>query len=274
MKKFTTFIARCIILVSTIITTSYANDQITDKQIYQLMDKSGITQSIEGLPLQLQAMGQQMALTAKNPVEHEKFMQVFVSSLNPDVMLNKMTENIRKNVSLAELQPILKWLDSDLASRVVSAELQSTDPKFQQNLMLYMAELQSSPPSPDRTKVIIHYVESSEIVEQGMNLMMAMLENMFEALKITQPENVELATQLDAQLEQMAVNIKPSMEQQMVLTSYFIYRDISNEDLNEYSNFYKQATGKKYLSLMVGAIGDGMNDWGTSLIHQISKDKS
>jgi hypothetical protein len=51
MKKFTTFIALCIILVSSIITTSYANDQITDKQIYQLMDKSGITQSIEGLPL-------------------------------------------------------------------------------------------------------------------------------------------------------------------------------------------------------------------------------
>ncbi|MFT6206747.1 MAG: hypothetical protein ACJA0T_000651 [Colwellia sp.] len=89
MKKFTTFIALCIILVSSIITTSYANDQITDKQIYQLMDKSGITQSIEGLPLQLQAMGQQMALTAKNPVEHEKFMQVFASSLNPDVMLKK-----------------------------------------------------------------------------------------------------------------------------------------------------------------------------------------
>ena len=274
MKKFTTFIGRCIVLASLIITTSYASNQISDAQVYQLMDKSGVTKSIEGLPQQLQAMGQQMALTAKNPAEHQKFMEVFVSSLNPDVMLNQMSEHIKKNVSYDELQLILTWLDSDLASRVVNAELQSSDPKFQQNLMHYIAELQTTPPSPERTKVIINYVESAEVVEQSINMIMAMLENMFEAFKVTQPENVELAGQLDVQLEQMAANIKPAMEQQMILTSYFIYRDISNKDLNQYSSFYKQDTGKKYLSLMIGAIGDGMSDWGASLIHQIAKEKS
>ncbi|NQZ86916.1 MAG: hypothetical protein HRT54_04980 [Colwellia sp.] len=274
MKKLTTFIGRCIILASFIITTSYANNQISDAQIYQLMDKSGATKSIEGLPEQMQAMGQQMALTAKNPSEHKKFMEVFVSSLNTDKLLQQMSEHIRKNVSSEELQLILTWLDSDLASRVVSAELQSAEPKFQQNLMHYVAELQTTPPSAERTKVIINYVESSEVVEQGINMVTALLGNMFEAIKITQPENVQLAKQLDGQLEQMAVNMKPAMEQQMILTSYFIYRDISNEDLNQYSSFYKKETGQKYLSLMVGAIGEGLNEWGASLIHQIAKEQS
>jgi len=274
MRKVTTFIGRCIVLASLIITTSYANNQISDAQVYQLMDKSGVTKSIEGLPQQLQAIGQQMALTAKDSAEHQKFMKVFVASLNPDVMLRQMSDHIKKNVSYDELQLILTWLDSDLASRVVNAELQSSDPKFQQNLMHYMAELQATPPSPERTKVIINYVESSEIVDQSINMIMAMLENMFEAFKVTEPENVELAKQLDIQLQQMAANIKPAMEQQMTLTSYFIYRDISNKDLNQYSHFYKQDTGKKYLSLMVGAIGDGMNEWGASLIQQVAKEKS
>jgi len=274
MKRVTTFIGQCIILASFIITTSYASNQISDAQVYQLMDKSGVTKSIEGLPQQLQAMGQQMALTAKDPSEHQKFMEVLVSSLNADVMLQKMSEHIKKNVSFEELQHILTWLDTDLAASVVNAELQSADPKFQQNLMHYVAELQTTPPTAERTKVIINYVESSEVVEQGLNMIIAMLGNMFEAIKVTQPENVELAKQLDVQLDQMAVNMKPAMEQQMIMTSYFIYRDISNEDLNKYSHFYKQETGKKYLSLMVGAIGDGMSDWGTSLIQQVSKEKS
>jgi len=274
MKKVTKFIGRCIILASLIITTSYANNQISDAQIYQLMDKSGTTKIIEGLPLQMQAMGQQMALTNKDPVEHKKFMQVFTSSLNPDVMLRQMLEHIRKNVSPQELQHILTWLDSDLASRLIKAELQSADPKFQQNLMHYIADLQTTPPAPARTKVILNYVESSQVVEQSLKMIMSMLNNMFAALKATQPENEELAATLDAQIEQMAVSMKPVMEQQMILTSYFIYRDISEEDLTQYSNFYKQETGKKYLSLMVGAIGDGMSEWGASLVKKIAKEKS
>jgi len=274
MKKVTKFIGRCIILASLIITTSYANNQVSDAQIYQLMDKSGTTKIIEGLPLQIQAMGQQMALTNKDPVEHKNFMQVFTSSLNPDVMLRQMLEHIKKNVSPQELQHILTWLDSDLASRLIKAELQSADPKFQQNLMHYIADLQTTPPAPARTKAILNYVESSQVVEQSLKMIMSMLNNMFAALKATQPENEELAATLDAQIEQMAVSMKPVMEQQMILTSYFIYRDISEEDLTQYSNFYKQETGKKYLSLMVGAIGDGMSEWGASLVKKIAKEKS
>lgn len=41
--KLTTIIRRCIILASFIITNSFVNNQISDAQVYQLMDTSGVT---------------------------------------------------------------------------------------------------------------------------------------------------------------------------------------------------------------------------------------
>lgn len=274
MKKLTTFFGGCIVLASLIVNAAWASNKIDDAQIYQLLDKSGVTRAIEGMPMQMNAMGQQMGLTSKDPAGHQEFMKVFTSSINTNEMILQMLESVRKNATQEEMTKILQWLDTELASRVVAAELQSTAPEFQQNLMHYMADLQTNPPSAERTAAIIHYVESSNIVDHSFEMIMGMLENMFSGLKATSPEDSELASNLDLQLQQMMTAMKPAFEQQMILTSYYIYRDISNEDLAEYSDFYQKDTGKKYLSLLVGAVGEAMGNWGSTLVNQINEDKS
>jgi hypothetical protein len=274
MKKLSILFGHAVILASLMISSVFANEQVSDTQIYQLMDKSGATRAIEGLPLQMQAMGQQMALTAKDPSEHQKFMEIFLSSMDTEVMLAQMLASIRANVSQTELTSILQWLETDLASKIVKAELQSAEPEFQQNLTRYLADLQATPPSTERTQAIIYYVESSQVVEQAMKMMMEMIKNMFEAVKVANPNNQELATNLDAQLAQMATSMRPALEQQMILTSYFIYKDISDAELAQYSDFYQQEIGKKYLSLLIDAMGSALNGWGTSLVNQIVETKS
>ncbi len=273
MKKITTFLASAFMLTSLIVTSSFANAQVSDAQIYQLMDKSGTTRMIESLPLQMQGMSQQMALTSKDTAEHQKFSKILTSSMNTDAMLEQMFNYIKANVSPEEMQNILTWLESDLATRVVAAELQSAEPQFQQNLMTFIGQLQATPPTPERTQAIINYVESSEIVEQTLIIVVGMAKNMFAALKASKPDNAEFSATLDAQLVQMETMMRPAFEQQMILTSYYIYRDFSEADITKYSNFYQQDLGKKYLTLLVGAVGEGLNGWGENLIKQIVADK-
>ncbi|WP_206484056.1 hypothetical protein [Thalassotalea sp. G2M2-11] len=273
MKIFT-HIRYCILVMSLITFTSHAYNKVSDEQVYTLMDKSGITRSIQGLPMQMNMIGQQMALTAKDPAEHQKFMQIFTSSMDTDGMVQKMLVHIQNNVSASEMESILAWLDSDLATRIVKAELQSTEPEFQQNFMRFMADMQSNPPAQARTQAIIHYVESSKVAEQAMKMMKGMMKNMFMAIKASKPEDQELAANLDKQLEQMSASLQPVLKQQMILTSYFIYQNISNEDLANYSNFFMHDTGKKYLSVLVDAVGAAMNDWGATLMKNVIAEQS
>ena len=237
------------------------------------MDKSGLTRAIEGLPLQMQAMGQQMALTEKDTDEHSALMKILISSLDTDVMLNIMAAYSKNEFSNAEVQSLLAWLNTELTSKVINAELQATEPEFQQNLMRYIADLQTTPPTQQRSQMVINFVESSGMVEQALNMIHGLVKNMFAAVKANDPQNTELATQLDTQLEQMMAMMKPSMEQQMVLTSYYIYRDISDAELAQYSKFYTQDLGAKYLSTVYTGLGKAMSNWGTNLVSQIESAK-
>ena len=155
----------------------------------------------------------------------------------------------------------------------MKAELQSNEPEFQQNLMRYIADLQANPPSPERTQAVINYVEATGMADQAMKMIGAIVGNMFSAMKAKDPENSELATTLDTQLEQMETMMKPGIEQQMVLTSYYVYRDISVADLNEYAAFYQQPLGEKFLSSIFEALGVAMSQWGNNLVDQITANK-
>ncbi|XOV79761.1 MAG: hypothetical protein ACFHVJ_02105 [Aestuariibacter sp.] len=264
-----------LVLLTTIASTSvFARNQVTDAEIYQLMDKSGITRGIQGLPMQMQAMGQQMALTAKDPAEHQAFMQMFLGSMDTDKMLATMAEYLRAHASQKQVQALLSWMESDLVSRFIQAELRASEPQFQQELMTYLAELQAAPPSQERTAAVVNFVSSSEMVEQSLKMVTAMLENMFSAVKALNPGNEELATNLDNQADVIATALRGSIEQQMIISSYYIYQDFSNEELAQYSQFYQQELGKSYLKLLFGGMGEAMSDWGVSLIQQIEQEQA
>ena len=268
MKKFSKFVGQCLVVGSLAVSTVFAKSSVTDEQVYQLLDKSGATRTIESLPMQMQAMGQQMAMTAKDQQSHQAFMQVFLSSMNTETMIEHMAAHIKKEVQAEDLHSMLTWLETDLALRMVSAELTAAEPDFQQKFMGFMAQLQSNPPTPERTQTVIQYVESAKIVDQAMNVMSAMMQNMFAAVKAQDPENAALASMLDSQFEQMTTSMRPALEQQMIMTSYYIYRDINDADLNQYGNFFQQELGQKYMSLVVGAMGVALNNWGVTLMEQ------
>ncbi|NVK24620.1 MAG: DUF2059 domain-containing protein [Gammaproteobacteria bacterium] len=279
MKKISALFSRAIAVLSVIaitITTNANAATASDAEIYDLLDKSGATRTLETLPMQMQMMGQQMALTAKDPQAHQDYMSILLSSMDTDVMQQRMLQSVRKNATSEEIQAMLVWLNSDLGQRIVAAETEATNPDFQQNMMQFMAGLQSNPPAPERTQAIIGYIEASKITDQTMKLIESLVATMFDAAKALKPEDTQLAETLDIQLPQMMDMMKPALEQQMILASYYVYRDMSNEELAQYGGFYQKEIGKKHMSLIVESVSYAMNDWGESMMKQIiaEEDKS
>lgn len=242
-----------------------AQSKVSDADVYRLMDKSGTTRMIEALPMQMVAMGQQMSLTAKDPAKHKQFMEAFTSSIKTDKMLQIVAENLGKNANTSEVKELLSWMNTDLAVKVLNAESAAYQPDFEQNLMRYMADLQSNPPTQARTQAILSYVESTEMVDQGMKVVMSVIENMFAAFKAAKPGDAQFASMLDGQLGQMETMMRPAFEQQMVMSSYYIYRDISEEDLSNYGAFFKTELGSRYMTLIISGVSAALDDWGGEL---------
>ncbi|MBC3764995.1 hypothetical protein [Neptunicella marina] len=270
MKKAFSLSNYMFVLLFSCLSSAYASD-MKDAQAYQLMDKSGLTRAIESLPQQMQALSQQMALTEKNAGSQQAFSSLLQQSVNTDQMLQQIATYLKSQLNAEETVALLAWLSSEPTATVIDAELQSSDPQFQQNLMRYIADLQSNPPADARKQAIINFVQSTQMVEQSVKMIMSIVDGMFDGVKATRANDPQVAATLDQQKAQMEPMLQGAMQQQMVLTSYYIYRDISDEDLAKYAQFYQTDLGKKYLSIMYGAIGTALGNWGTDFVNLMVK---
>jgi len=252
----------------------HAKSQVSDAQVNELLQKSGSARALESLPMQMSGISQQMLMSTGDQKAAEFMSGALDKTLDPSALISDLKSHIKNNVTAAQMNDILGWLNTDLAGKIVSAELQATDPQFQQLFLEYMAQLQSTPPSQERTQAVVAFVKNSQMVELTTNMMFSMMKNMFDGFKSLNPEKPQLGDMLDAQLEQMKTSMKPMIEQQIVMSSYFIYKDISEQELAEYGNFYQSPTGKVYIETMMGGIAEAMGNWGQALVTHIHEQVS
>ena len=67
--------------------------------------------------------------------------------------------------------------------------------------------------------------------------------------------------EINQQMQQMESMLKPQLAQQMVYVSYYMYEELSDEDINAYAKFYDKALGQKELKVVYQAIGDSFGLW-------------
>ena len=59
----------------------------------------------------------------------------------------------------------------------------------------------------------------------------------------------------------MKPTLKEAFRQQVILSSFYTYRNISNEELNVYIKFYESELGQKEIKITGAALGDVLKQW-------------
>lgn len=271
MRKITSLYTLLFILFTTYSHVSSANT-ISDVDIENYLSLSGVNVALEGIPAQMVAMNQQMKMTAKNPQEAEKVTNILLNSWQIDDVKTVVHEHVKENFSAAEMQQLLTWLNSDLARRIKAAEAKASAPNFNQDFIAYIATLQTTPPTDTRITAVRDLVESTNMVEHALKVVMAVAKGTMEGLMVASPGKGVNNEQIQTQMSQMKMMMKPALEQQMIMVSYFIYEQISDQEIHQYSQFYQQPLGKKELSVMYDGIGQALNHWSTTAFENIASE--
>ncbi len=246
-----------------------ASSKVTDENVYSYLQLSGADKALDGIPLQIQGMGQQMQLTAKDPVESKKVMEKILASWNEEVIDKQVFSYVKNNISAEQMSELLTWLNSDFSRRIKLAEEQAAEANFEQAFMHYMGEIRSNPPSESRIVLVRDFVESTNVVENTVDMMVDISKTMIANLAPNENNQAEI----DAQMTQMRAMMLGQMEQQMIMVSYFLYRDITDHDLTKYVDFYKTDLGQKEIKVMYGAIGQAMTSWASAMSKELAKDR-
>ncbi|MDA8126987.1 MAG: hypothetical protein M0009_17590 [Deltaproteobacteria bacterium] len=234
-----------------------------DEKIAKYIELSGIEKVIDSIPSQLDAVSSQRLMTSKTPDADKKAIELLKEAFDGQrarkELFNFVTKQIENDLLL---QNLLKWYESPLAQKIDNEESSSSGADKQADLLQYLTVLQKNPPTRERIDIIQEVESTIQLSELTTNIVVEIMKGMFKTISLTVPKEkqVELAD-IEKEIIKLRPIMKEGLRKQMVLSSFYIYRNLSNAELREYIAFCKTETGKKEIEITGGALSYVLSQW-------------
>ncbi|MCB1924954.1 MAG: DUF2059 domain-containing protein [Gammaproteobacteria bacterium] len=247
---------RCFIPCVTLVALSfYANlvlAQASDAAIDELMRKSGIAHLLDGFASQVEE-GFASALAEDPQVGallggaerelRESAREVFASHL----LTADMQQTLAQHLSTEQADETIAWLDSPLGQRITALENASTTTAYAEGLAAYAANLADQPPAQRRLALLGQLDQAANVSESSVQIVLHMQLALALAVAETLPEQERpTAAQLLQQLESERPAIEQQLRQYSLLSLLFTYRDVADDELEQYIGFLMSPPGAAY----------------------------
>lgn len=191
----------------------------------------------------------------------EAWSDALESSFDADKMEAAIEAKMAGKLTGAELSELASFYASPLGKHVTALEVQATGPQAKENKKAegprILAELQAK--DPERLQLYKKIMEDLSAIDMGeamaLNVGYAMVTGMFAAAG--QPSNDE---QIMALVRQQSTKLREKIEKGVMEGNAYTYRDLSTDDLRQYSAFLVSPTGSHYYDQMLTALGAVLGD--------------
>jgi hypothetical protein len=236
----------------------------SEEDLNQYIEISNIHSVLEGVEDQMEGQLNQMMVT-KDAELIEKIKPVMIASWDI-VEGNSIVRNvIKQRITSDEIKALIQFHSQPWVQSIAHAEKQVDGPNFESEMVRFFEDMQKQPPSASRAESIRSFVEKTQMVDLVMNMIVKMTQATHMAFN-------DAADDTDAewlQTEKEIMKMTPQMEQQLTMMSYFLYRDISEDDLKTYGDFYAEDLGRKESGVILGGVEKVFVKWTEKLATDI-----
>lgn len=238
-------------------------EQSPERQaVEQYVARTGIEQVMAAVPEQIDAMAQQQAFSPDAQQAENHIVQALLHSWDTQAMTDAVIDHIAANTNNEEMQRLLQWSASPLAQRFYAAELATSEASFEQDFLQFMAGQETWVADPEKDAAIERLVEATAMADMMTEMTIQIMQAVISSLVSADEETAAIVEpELAAMVEQYREQLQPAMEQQAILVSQFLYRDISVQDIDLYSAHYESALGQREATLVSQSIIAAMSLW-------------
>ncbi|SFV71194.1 Mlr1501 protein [hydrothermal vent metagenome] len=237
------------------ISLSYANP--SDKSLDELLVLSGITEQFSQFPdmIKMGMTEAQKNTTAISETKHKALLE----SVDKYILVSDIIENIRNALEISmtekEIQELLTWYKSNLGKKITKAEEMASTLEGYQNMMA-SGELLLK----DTKRVLLAKKLDTLIGATTLTIELQLytaITTTTAILSIIEP-NVPLdIKKIESQLYPRIMESHGKIEEMVILSFVYAYKDISFENLNTYINFSSQKTSMKMNGIVFQALNKG-----------------
>ncbi len=186
----------------------------------------------------------------QSPAVRERIRKLIGEAFAPEKLRESVGAELEAKLTPAEMQAIVKWLDSPLIKKCTELEIAAATPEASEAIDAYMVELQRTPAPKSRSQLakqfdsVQHATRSTATVILGMQIAsISAIAAMLPAEKqITFSDLVKVAEKQRPALE---TSVRPMVRAQILYT----YRSLSTAELKRYIKEMGSGPGKKFYAV-------------------------
>ncbi len=244
-------------------------EEISQGSLDKLITLSGVTKEVSHFPELLQLglnQARQQAKQQNSPMSDGDFAEIksaMAKGFQAADIVRAISGEVKGSVSEADAKAILAWLESDLGRKITKAEDDASDPAVYQKMAKSVDKLMADKERMQFAERLVKVLNSTEkMLEVQENLGVAMVVAMSTASNPAQPVK---AADIKAKIAPMLEQQRPTLEQSLLLSYVYTYRDIDMASLDKYVAFLEQPSSKRFHDSVMKGMSAGLEQAGTKV---------
>ena len=247
---------------------------LTVEQVQKFISISGLASAIDSMPSQFRQQFNLQALVREDKISTEKASKAMEEALAQTNGYQIAESYLLSRSDAASLVNAITFLESNLGRTIVAAEALANEPEFQLEFQSYALEMSKNPPSDERAQLIRELnasLNSEDVIVEMVKTMMFVAVDFFKEFDPEVSESME--SELEAEWQKVEPMLRGQMSQYIVLASHYVYKNLTNKQMNQYMDFLNSKDGQIYWEASMGIfqvyINDLVKNMLTSIVEEV-----
>jgi len=245
-----------LLLAGNLIVTGLAQAATTthEQLVARVMALDGADSIFDSIPAMFSALASQRLLVSKQPEQDRQVFDTILQGIELEAAKKEFAEYIAQHADDNTLTAVQTWLVASPGNRISEAEIEASKMTDQSDLIRYLSSLQAQPPTKERSDLVRRFVELNNMGEVYAKIINNIVTAMMKGAAEADDDVRDSMEELDTFLEQANKQLVESMRQQSILSSYYIYRSISDQEMQQYISFMATEPYRKFSAAITGGI--------------------
>jgi len=259
-----------LICLGMLVFPAFAAADTHEELVARYIELSGLGEMLASVPGYFDALASQKSLTSKNSEDEQKVYRMLEESFDVRQAEKDLSAFLLASTDEPYLRDMLRWLESPLARKITREETNASGAESRAEMLRYLADLQDNPPSQQRIELIQGVEQATHMAELTADILIEVMMGMLEATNAALPADRQgVPEEAYREIDGLRTTIESGLREQMVLESYYTYRNITDAELAAYIGFYETDLGQTEIEKTGEALTYTLKNWFDTFVERV-----
>jgi|GEM_PF-2243219 len=237
--------------------------QAADKRALasEVMNVSGLAEQLGQTTRSINDSLKKAEESGKATPEQREIGAVMLEAFGTESILATVGKQLADQLNEGELQKVLSWYEGDPGQKLIRLENQLADPEKAKGLVEFAKQAEQNP-IPEARQSLYKKLDKATLttqttVDMQLNSRVAMVKAMNKTAK---SEKKLTDAEINEKIESQRPKAMEFMQQINLIKFGYLYKDVSDSDVEAYVKFAESDVGKKYFKSRSKALDGAMQE--------------